>query len=232
MWKGVKKIMDINTKAIIGKRIDKTMKNLEKNNMQVHYVETKAQIPEKVCELLKDGDTVGVGGAMTLFESGVIDLLRSGRYKFLDRYEEGLTGEQINKIFIDSFSADAYISSANAITENGELYNVDGNSNRVAAICFGPKSVIIIAGYNKLVKDLNEAIIRVKTIAAPANATRLSCQTYCKEKGECMSFNGHPGEMESGCSGPARICCNYVVSAYQRHKDRIKVILVGEELGY
>jgi hypothetical protein len=182
--------------------------------------------------LLKEGDTVGVGGAMTLFESGVIDFLRSGKFNFLDRYEEGLTNDQLNKIFVDSFSADVYLCSSNAITENGELYNVDGNSNRVAAICFGPKSVIIIAGYNKLVKDLEDAVKRVKTIAAPANCTRLSSQSYCREKGECMSFNGDASEMTGGCSGPNRICCNYVVSAYQRKKDRIKVILVGEELGY
>ncbi len=224
--------MDENTKAIMDKRISKTMKNLEKNNMQVHYVKSKADVPQKVRELLKDGDTVAVGGAMTLFESGVIELLRSGKYNFLDRYEQGLTSEQINKVFIDSFSADAYISSSNAITEDGELYNVDGNSNRVAAICFGPKSVIIVAGYNKLVKNLEEAIIRVKTTTAPANSTRLSCQTYCKEKGECISFTADASKMTAGCSGQGRICCNYVVSAYQRHKDRIKVILVGEELGY
>ncbi|HEX2927537.1 MAG TPA: lactate utilization protein [Ruminiclostridium sp.] len=224
--------MDKNTKAIIDKRIAKTLKNLEKNNMQVHYTATKQEAAEKVKELLNDGDTVGVGGAMTLFESGIIDLLRSGKYNFLDRYAEGLTEEQINQVFIDSFSADAYICSSNAITENGELYNVDGNSNRVAAICFGPKSVIIVAGYNKIVKDLDEAIKRVKTIASPANCERLSCQTYCKEKGECMAFATNNTDMTGGCSGPGRICCNYVVNAYQRKKDRIKVILVGEELGY
>ncbi len=224
--------MDQNTKEIIKKRIEKTKKNLEKNNMQVHYVETKAEVADKVRELLKDGDTVGVGGAMTLFESGVIDLLRSGKYNFLDRYAEGLTGEEVNQVFLDSFSADAYVTSSNAITENGELYNVDGNSNRVAAICFGPKSVIIVAGCNKLVKNLEQAIIRVKTTAAPANSTRLSCKTYCREAGECVSLSGESDKMSSGCTSPGRICCNYVVSAYQRHKDRIKVILVGEELGY
>ncbi|OPX43856.1 hypothetical protein CLHUN_23380 [Ruminiclostridium hungatei] len=224
--------MDLNAKAILDKRIAKTMKNLERNNMQAHYVETRAAAVEKVKELLKDGDTVGVGGAQTLFECGIIDVLRSGNYKFLDRYAEGLTGGQLNQVFIESFSADSYICSANAITENGELYNVDGNSNRVAAICFGPKSVIIIAGRNKLVKNLEAAITRVKTFAAPSNAARLSCRTYCNEKGECMALSQNADEMASGCSSPERICCNYVVSAYQRHKDRIKVILVGEEIGY
>lgn len=224
--------MDKSAKAILGKRISKVTKSLEKNNMQVHYIESKAAVVNKVAELLDEGDTVGVGGAMTLFESGVIDLLRSGKYKFLDRYEEGLSRDGLEKIFIESFSADVYICSSNAITENGELYNVDGNSNRVAAICYGPKSVIIIVGYNKIVRNLDAAVKRVKSIAAPANCDRLSCETYCKEKGECMSFLSDDSDMPSGCNSVNRICCNYVVSAYQRKKDRIKVIIVGEELGY
>ncbi len=224
--------MDKSKTAILEKRISKVTRNLEKNNMQVHYVERKADIVSKVSELLKDGDTVAVGGSYTLSESGILELLRSGKYNFLDRYKEGLSKEDVEKVFIDSFSADAYICSSNAITENGELYNVDGNSNRVAAICYGPKSVIMIVGYNKIVRTLDDAIKRVKSIAAPANSTRLSCETYCKEKGECVSFLNDATDMASGCNSPARICCNYVVSAYQRKKDRIKIVIVGEELGY
>lgn len=224
--------MDNHAKAILEKRISKVIANLSKNNMQVHYVESKADVVKKVAELIKDGDTVGIGGSQSIFECGVIDLLRNGKYNFLDRYKVGLTREDIEKIYIDSFSADAYICSSNAITENGELYNVDGNSNRVAAICYGPKSVIIIAGYNKIVRNLDEAIKRVKSIASPANCDRLSCETYCKEKGECMSFIRDASDMTSGCNNSDRICCNYVVSAYQRKKDRIKVIIVGEEIGY
>lgn len=224
--------MDNNLQAIIKKRIDKTAKNLEKNNMQVFYAETREDAAKKVSELLKEGDTIGVGGSATLNECGILDIVRSGEYNFLDRYEEGLTGDELEKIFIESFSADAYISSANAITEKGELYNVDGNSNRVAAICYGPKSVIIIAGYNKIVRNLQEAIDHVKLISAPANCQRLSSETYCKEKGECMSLASCDPDMADGCGSPARICCNYVVSAYQRKKNRIKVILVGEQLGY
>ena len=224
--------MDKSKTAILEKRIIKVTRNLEKNNMQVHYVERKEDIVSKVSELLKDGDTVAVGGSYTLSESGILELLRSGKYNFLDRYKEGLSKEDVEKVFIDSFSADAYICSSNAITENGELYNVDGNSNRVAAICYGPKSVIMIVGYNKIVRTLDDAIKRVKSIAAPANSTRLSCETYCKEKGECVSFLNDATDMASGCNSPARICCNYVVSAYQRKKDRIKIVIVGEELGY
>ncbi|HOQ06310.1 MAG TPA: lactate utilization protein [Clostridiales bacterium] len=224
--------MDSNLKTIIEKRIEKTIKNLEKNNMQAYYVESKADVADKVRELMSEGQTVAVGGSMTLFECGIIDLLRSGSYRFLDRYQDGLSREDIEKIYRESFFADTYISSTNAITENGELYNVDGNSNRVAAICYGPKSVIIVAGYNKIVKDIDEAIDRVKRTAAPANTVRLGCQTYCREKGECMSLAQGETGMAAGCGSPQRICCSYVVSGYQRVKGRIKVIIVGEELGY
>ncbi len=224
--------MDNHLRTIIEKRINKVAENLRKNNMQVHYVESKADVVNKVAELLKEGDTVGIGGSQSIFESGVFDLLLSGKYNFLDRYKEGLSREEIEKIYVNSFSADAYICSSNAITEKGELYNVDGNSNRVAAICYGPKSVIIIAGYNKIVKNFEEAVKRVKSIASPANCARLNCNTYCKEKGECMSFLSDAADITDGCNSPDRICCNYVFSAYQRKKDRIKVILVGEELGY
>jgi hypothetical protein len=140
-----------------------------------------------------------------------------------------MTREEINDIFRNSFFADTYLCSTNALTENGELYNVDGNSNRVAAICFGPKSVIMVVGKNKIVKDVPEAINRVKTIAAPKNAQRLNCQTYCNTKGECMGIDGLVCD---GCESSQRICCNYVVSAHQRQKDRIKVILVNEQLGF
>lgn len=224
--------MDKNAKAVMEKRIKKTMENLTKNNMQPHYVESISDAVNKVAELLKEGDTVAVGGSMSLFETGIIELIRSGKYNFLDRYENGLSNEQIREVFLKSFFADAYLSSSNAVTENGELYNVDGNSNRVAAICYGPKSVIMVVGVNKIVKNLDDAVKRVKTIAAPANCTRLECKTYCKEKGECMGLASGNSSMTSGCSGPNRICCNYVVSAYQNEKDRIKVIIVGEELGY
>lgn len=222
--------MDNSLKAIITKRINRTGENLRKNNMEFYYAETRANVPGIVESLIKEGDVITNGGTMTMAECGLTELLDSPKYKYLDRSK--MTPEEVQKLYIDAFSADVYISSSNAITENGILYNVDGNSNRVAAIAYGPKSVIIIAGYNKIVKNLAEAELRVKTIAAPANCERLSCETYCKEKGECLSLSKPEHEMCDGCSGQARICCNYLISAYQRHKGRIKVIIVGEELGF
>ncbi len=214
------------------KVFEKVISNLEKNNIKGIYAKHKKEALQVVKGLLNDGDTVGVGGSMSLFECGVIDHLRCGRYDFLDRYAEGLSREDINDIYRKSFYADAYLCSSNAITQNGDLYNVDGNSNRVACICYGPKSVIMIVGKNKIVKNIDEAVRRVKTIAAPKNCDRLNIDTYCRIKGECMSLKNADADMCEGCKGDTRICCSYVVSSYQRVKDRIKVILVDEEIGY
>lgn len=213
-------------------RIDVTIENLKKNNMQPFYVETKEDVLPLIKTLIKEGDTVSNGGSVTLKETGVIDELKSGKYNYLNRSREGITKEEVEEVYRKTYCADAYFASSNAITENGELYNVDGNSNRVSAILYGPKSVILVCGYNKIVKNIEEAQIRVKTMAAPPNTVRLSCDTYCAKTGKCISLEKDNMEIPSGCHSPSRICCNYVISAQQRHKDRIKVIIVGEELGY
>jgi L-lactate utilization protein LutB len=227
--KGYKK-MDTNKKTMLEKRINKVGENLKKNNMQFYYAETKEDVAPIVKSLLSKGDTITNGGTVTMAECGLGELLSSPDYNYLDRSK--MTPEEAAELYIKAFSADVYISSSNAITEDGVLYNVDGNSNRIAAIAFGPKSVIIIAGYNKIVRDLNEAEIRVKREAAPPNCERLGCPTYCKERGECVSLSKADRQISDGCGGDGRICCNYLISAHQRHKDRIKVIIVGEELGY
>ncbi len=212
--------------------IEKTMKNLEANNMKPYFCESSEDALSLVKSLLKSSDTIACGGSVTLKETGVEALLKSGEYNFLDRSREGITPEEIEEVFIGAFSADAYLMSTNALTVNGELYNVDGNSNRVAALLYGPKSVIIVCGYNKIVENLDEAVERVKTVAAPLNTKRLHTSSYCENAGECMSLKGENPFMCDGCKGAGRICCNYVVSAQQRKKDRIKVIIVGEKLGY
>ncbi|MBR6719489.1 MAG: lactate utilization protein [Clostridia bacterium] len=210
--------------------IEKTLENLRKNNMMAYFAETKEEALDIIKGLISKGDTVGVGGSVTLNEAGVLDLLRNGDYNFLDRYKEGLTREEITEIFRKCFFADAYFASSNAITEEGELYNVDGNSNRVSAMLFGPKSVIVVAGKNKIVENLKAAEKRVKTVAAPQNAKRLSMKTYCSEKGLCVGTDGE--KLCAGCESNDRICANYTVMAHQRIKDRVKVIIVNENLGY
>lgn len=208
--------------------IEKTLNNLKRNNMEPYFLDSKEEVIPLLEKLIGKDDTVAVGGSETLSKLGIIDFLRNNR-NFLDRFAPNLKRDEVMRIFRESFFADAYISSSNAITENGELYNVDGNGNRIAAITFGPKSVIIIAGINKIVKDTDEAIKRVKTIAAPKNCVRLDRNTYCSKNGVCVCEDGKIG---SGCDSEDRICGTFAVAAKQVIKGRIKVIIVNETIGY
>lgn len=212
-------------------RIEKTITSLRNNNMAAYYVEKKEDVVPLLKTLMNEGETVTHGGSETLKECGVTDLLNSGAYNYLDR-SKAASPEEVEEIYRKAYFADTYLASANAVTEGGLLYNVDGNSNRVSAILYGPKQVVFICGYNKIVRDLDEAVVRLKTVAAPKNTKRLSCETYCAKEGECLAMGRDASYMCDGCKSPQRICCNYVVSAHQRHKDRLKVIIVGEKLGY
>ncbi|MDD2363106.1 MAG: lactate utilization protein [Oscillospiraceae bacterium] len=215
---------------VVKMHIEKTMENLQKNNMDTYFVEKSSDVKGKVAELLNEGDTIAVGGSETLKQTGIIDLLRSGKYNFLDRYAPGLDAEGVRKVFTDSFSADVYLTSSNAVTMKGELYNVDGNSNRIAAICYGPKTVIMVVGCNKIVPDIMAAELYVKSVSAPTNAVRLNCGTYCSAAGYCQGI--YDDNITAGCNSNERICSNYLISAHQQVPGRIKVILVGEELGF
>ncbi len=213
--------MDNNVKSVTEQKVKRTMEALEKNNMESYFVKDEKSLIEKISEFVKEGDTIAVGGSMSLFQTGIIDFLRCGKFKFLDRYAEGLKSEDIKNIFRKSFMADAYIVSSNAVTEQGELYNVDGVGNRTAAMIYGPDKVIVVVGINKIVKNLDEAIQRNRRISAPANAKRLNRDTPCAKIGYCMD-----------CSSSDRICNDYVLMRKQVQKGRIKVIVVGKELGY
>lgn len=213
--------MDKNVTWVNEEKIERTIKALEKNNMAGFYVKDKKELLDKIDELVEEGSSVSVGGSMTLFESGIIDHLRSGRFDFKDRYASGLSKEDIKKIYRQAFSCDAYILSANAITESGEIYNVDGTGNRVAAMIYGPDKVIVVVGANKIVKDVDEAVNRIKSCVAPANAKRLNRNTPCAKVGYCMN-----------CSSPERICNEYVLIKKQPVKNRINVIFLNESLGY
>lgn len=213
--------MDANTKALYRLKVERTIKALEKNNMNGYYVETVEALQEKVKSFLSPGAVVSVGGSMTLFEAGIIDLLRAGDYQFLDRYAPGLTPVDTKALFRQTFSANAYICSTNAVTENGELYNVDGSGNRASAMIFGPDKVIVIVGTNKIVRNLEDADARVHLIAAPANNVRLNTGNPCTVVGTCTD-----------CKAPGKICCSRTSIGFQRDKDRIHVIFVDGEFGY
>lgn len=207
-----------------------TMENLQKNGMKPFYVKTKEEVIPLIETLVEKGSSVSHGGSETLKETGVVDFLKNGGFDYIDR--SGLEGEELRQSYIRAFGCDAYFSSSNAVTMNGELYNVDGNSNRVACIVYGPRQVIMVVGKNKIVKNIDEAVLRVKQCAAPPNTERLNCKTPCAVTGKCISLNKENPFICDGCESTQRICCNFVISAKQRHTDRIKVIIVDDILGY
>ncbi len=213
------------------KRCSKTAEALKKRGFAAYVASSCEEAVALVRSLISPGEKIAAGGSVSLEESGVGALMRSGEYEFIDR-SKAADRAQAEQLMREAFFCDTYFCSANAVTEDGVVYNVDGNANRVAAIAYGPKSVIMVVGRNKIVKDLDEAVARVKRIAAPVNADRLSCETYCAKAGECVSLKEKTAGMTDGCGSDARICCDYLVLANQRHKGRIKVILVDEVLGY
>lgn len=213
--------MDKNISWVIEQKIKRTIDALEKNNINGYFLESKEELIDTIKDLIEEGSTVTCGGSMSLFELGIIDHLRSSRYEFLDRYKEGITPEEVRNIYVSAFDADAYFTSTNAITEDGELYNVDGNGNRVAAMIYGPKKVIVVVGVNKIVKNIDEAIKRNKNISAPANARRLNKNTPCSKIGYCVD-----------CNSEEKICRAYTVIKSQNIKDRIHVLFINENIGY
>ena len=202
-------------------KINNTIVSLRNNNINAFKVCSCDELIDKIDKLLKDGDVVSCGGSQTLFETGVIDYLRNGKVTFLDRYDKTLNSSELKELYRKAFSANAYFSSANAITESGEIFNVDANGNRVAPILYGPDKVIIIIGVNKIVKNIDEAVKRNRYISAPANTMRMECRTPCVKTGICMD-----------CSSPDRICCEYTLVKKQKDLNRMYVFILNEEYGF
>ena len=199
---------------------DKIIAAMKTRQMECIYFENRKDMLEYLKAVIPAKAAAAWGGSMTLKDSGVIDLLRGGLCKIIDR-DAAKTPEEAHKCMHQAFNADCYFLSANAITMDGKLVNIDGNGNRVAALIYGPKDVYVIAGMNKVVKDEDAAMDRIKNMAAPMNAMRLTTGAPCTKSGNCMH-----------CKGSGTICCHTVVTRYSRHPGRIKVLLVGEELGY
>jgi L-lactate utilization protein LutB len=213
--------LDKNVEWYVKKRVDRTLESLKNNNMKGYYIENREQLFEILKKLIIENSIIGVGDSITLSETGVLDFLREGNYEFLDKYRDGITSEEKKQIYIQNFSADTFICSTNALTENGELYNIDGNGSRVAPMIYGPKQVILVVGINKIVKNIEEAEKRVRNYSAPIDAKRLNKNTPCTTLGYCVD-----------CKSPNRICNHFTIIRGQFVKDRIKVIIIGEELGY
>ena len=204
------------TKTVDKMRLERTAKALCANNMDAYVVESREEARKIVEDLLYEGATISNGGTVTAQQCGLFDIFESGKYNFLDRSK----ASDATEVYRQSFFADFYFTSANAITENGELYNVDGNGNRVAAIVYGPKSIIVVAGMNKVEDDLDAAITRARTVAAPLNKQRFPNQTPCEVTGSCAD-----------CKAEGCICNQILVTRHCRPAGRIKFILVGEDLG-
>lgn len=199
----------------------KTMiQNLENRNMEGYFAKTKEDALRIALDLIPEGASVGWGGSMSVEDIGLRQAIIDGNYKEIDR-SKGKTPEEVNDIIRQCFFADYYLTSSNAITEDGMLVNIDGRANRVAAISFGPTNVIMIVGMNKVTKNEEEAKLRAQNTAAPINSNRFEGNTPCKKTGSCMM-----------CLTPDTVCCQYLTTRYSRVKGRIKVILVDENLGF
>lgn len=196
------------------------IKNLQRNNMEGYFCETSEQARELVASLVPQGSSVAWGGTETFKETGVKDMLEAGDYVMLDR-AKAATPEEQRAVYLQHFDSDYFFMSSNAITHKGELVNIDGNSNRLACLLHGPRHVIVLVGINKVVKDVEEGLKRVRTMACPPNAARLHTGTPCETMGVCGNCH------EAGC-----MCCNIVVTRHSRHTGRIKVILIAEDLGF
>ncbi len=212
----------------MGEITSKVCKALRKNGMEAVYVPDRAGALKACLSLIKPGETIGVGGSVTLHEIGLIEVMRKGDiqqggFNFYDQYKEGLSREEAIALRHKSLTSDLFFSGTNAITRSGELVNMDGYGNRVAALSFGPKRVVVVAGVNKIVTDIDAALKRIATKAAPLNCRRLNRQTPCYRSGNCA---------DEACHGPMRICNVYSVIRRQPQGNSITVVLVGEDLGF
>ena len=199
---------------------DQMIRSLNRRNMEAYYCPTAGEAVEKVSELIADGSTVTWGGSVTIRDLGIPDMLRSrGTLNVLDR--DLVEGDAVKDIYLKAFTADVYLTSANAISEDGVIVNVDGNGNRVAAITWGPKKVIFIIGMNKVAQSVEAALVRARSTASPINAQRFDIKTPCQKDGVCHN-----------CNSPESICSYVHFLRNSRIPGRHVVILVGEYLGY
>lgn len=209
-------MMDENVRKRNEKLAQTVIKGLQSRNMSGYYAADKEGAVKQALELIGEGSTVTMGGCASAHEIGLIKALEEGNYHYIDR-----TTLAPRESLMAAYDSDVFLSSANAMTSDGIIINIDGNSNRVSCIAQGPHKVVFIVGMNKVCSDLDEAMKRARNVAAPANAQRFDIKTPCKETGKCFD-----------CKSPDTICCQFLITRYSRHKDRIHVILVNDTLGF
>ncbi|MFP3950858.1 MAG: lactate utilization protein [Candidatus Bathyarchaeia archaeon] len=206
------------------KKIQKTLDSLRKKGFEVFPADSGGEAVKQILQLIPDGSLVGLGGSVTLRELNLPEILREQAYKVADHWKarsEGASTEEVMEIRRKHINSDVFITSSNAVTVNGELVNIDGGGQRVASMIFGPKRVFVVVGINKLTRDLDEAIWRVKNVAAPMNAKRLNKHTPCTISGVCED-----------CDSDERICRAMTILNRKPSTTPVTVILVKEELGY
>lgn len=195
----------------------KVMEGLESRNMKAYYADSKEEALKIALELIPEGSKITMGGSVSVNEIGLDAALQTEKYEFCNR--DKVEDKQAAMLF--AYTADWFLSSCNAMTEDGILVNIDGNANRVSAIAQGPKHVLFIVGMNKITPDVDSAMKRARNVAAPTNAQRFILKTPCMKTGSCMD-----------CKSPDTICCQFLITRFSRHTDRIHVILVNDNLGF
>lgn len=192
------------------------IKGLSSRNMTGYYAKDKEEAKQIALSLIPEGSSVTQGGCMSSREIGLVNAIEEGNYHFIDR-------DKMNprQALLAAYDADVFLASANAMTDDGILVNIDGNANRVSCIANGPRKVIFIVGMNKVCPDLDSAMKRARNVAAPANALRFPINTPCKKTGKCYD-----------CKQPDTICCQFLITRYSKHNGRIHVILVNDFLGF
>ena len=202
---------------LLGERV---IQGLESRNMEGFYAESKEEALKIALDLIPEESTVAWGGSMSIAEIGLKKAICEGNYREYNR-DDAKDREEKRKIEIATYDCDYFLTSANAITEDGVMVNIDGFANRVSAIAAGPRNVIMIVGMNKVVKDVDDAMSRARNEAAPINAQRFSLDTTCSKTGACFD-----------CKSPDTICCQILITRFSKLSKRIKVILVNDELGF
>ena len=209
--------MDANMKKRNELLAQKVIKGLQSRNMSGYYATDKEEALQVALGLIPEGSSVTMGGAASVHEIGLTDVLKSEKYNFIDRDAM----EDKRAAMLAAYDADVFLASANAITEDGILVNIDGNANRVSAIAQGPRKVVFIVGMNKVCDDIDGAIKRARNVAAATNAQRFPLNTPCVKTGSCMN-----------CKSPDTICCQFLITRFSRHEGRIHVVLVNDILGF
>ena len=196
------------------------IKGLQGRNMKGYYVKTKEEALKLALSLIPENSTVSMGGSMSVAEIGLEDAMKNGNYNYIDR-NGAKTKEEKRECELKAYDADFFLGSVNAMTDDGVLINIDGNANRVSAYAYGPKHLLLVVGMNKVCPDVDSAMKRARGTAATENTQRFGINTPCTKTGKCFD-----------CKSADSICCQFLITRYSMHADRIHVILVNDNLGF